>query len=727
MTQALNELSELIGILPEYHDIWGQHHETGDATRRAILGAMGLRVGTETEVEASLAAWRDAAWAQRLPPVCVTPAGQPIRLTLRLPTCETEQPVRWRIVQEDGGESNGECLLAQLPVLDAIEHEGVARQARQLELPALGATGYHRLEITGQGHSGSLPLIIHPEHCYQPEAVRDGRRVWGLAVQLYGLRSARDWGLGDYGDLRQLVDWAAQSGAALVGVNPLHALFPHNPRHCSPYSPSSRQYYNVLHLDVTGLPEYAECAEARAEVEGPAFQARLAALRAAPLIDYAAAGEAKQAILKRLYRHFRAHHLTHDTEHARAFRAFQAEGGEDLRRFALYHALQTHFYHQDGQCWGWPVWPAAYQDPDCPEVEAFAAANLRAIEWQQWLQWHAQRQLAAVGQRCFEHGLGIGLYQDLAVGVDKGGAETWMHRELYALDAKVGCPPDDFNPKGQDWGLPPWIPQRLRAAGYAPFIAMLRANMKYAGALRIDHVMALMRLYWVPNGLTGDQGAYVLYPFDDLLGILALESQRNACLIVGEDLGTVPDPVREALHRYGVLSYRLFYFERTHDGQFQPPGHYPEQALVAAATHDLPTLTGFWRGEDIALRTALDLYPSPELRAAQIAGRTVDRARLLEALAREGLLPDGLGTDPAAIPEMTPALIQAIHRYLARSPARIALIQAEDLLGEAEQANLPGTTDQHPNWRRRLHIALESWASRPDIVRLTEAMRQERG
>jgi (1->4)-alpha-D-glucan 1-alpha-D-glucosylmutase len=274
-------------------------------------------------------------------------------------------------------------------------------------------------------------------------------------------------------------------------------------------------------------------------------------------------------------------------------------------------------------------------------VTAFAAAQGERLEWVQWLQWHAHRQLAAVGGRSYEVGLGVGLYQDLAVGVDKGGAEVWMDRELYALEAKVGCPPDDFNPRGQDWGLPPWVPQRLREAAYQPFIAMLRANMKYAGALRIDHVMGMMRLFWVPPGMTGADGAYLSYPFRDLLGILALESQRNRCLIVGEDLGTVPDEARTALFRLGVLSYRLFYFERTGDGGFLPPWEYPAQALVAAGTHDLPTLAGFWRGTDIQLRTDLELYPSEELRQSQIEARRQDRARLLETLKADGLLPDG--------------------------------------------------------------------------------------
>jgi (1->4)-alpha-D-glucan 1-alpha-D-glucosylmutase len=322
--------------------------------------------------------------------------------------------------------------------------------------------------------------------------------------------------------------------------------------------------------------------------------------------------------------------------------------------------------------------------------------------------------------------MAIGLYQDLAVGVDKSGAETWVHRDLYALDCRIGCPPDDFNLLGQDWGLPPWIPHKLRAAAYGPYIAMLRTNMKYAGALRIDHVMGLMRLYWIPPGMRGDTGAYVTYPFADLLGILALESHRNRCLIVGEDLGTVPNEVRHALGEMGVLTYRLFYFERQQDGHFMPPAWYPRQALVSATTHDLPTLAGYWKGRDIEVRTDLNLFPNEDVRNGQIAGRREDKARLLQCLANEELLPEGVSLNPDDTPELTPPLIRAILRYIARTPSFLALVQAEDMLAQTDQANMPGTVDEHPNWRRRLPLAIEQWDGDRNCAEVGEAMAGER-
>jgi (1->4)-alpha-D-glucan 1-alpha-D-glucosylmutase len=723
----LRQLADQAGIVAEYHDIWGTPHAATDAARRGLLRAMGIACGSEEEIAASLQRGRMRHWHQRLTPVLVVPAGQPPRVRLHLPQSEMAGRLRWTLTLENGAAQSGEFEPDNLPRLESTEIDGTPWHALGLDLPPLDSPGYHRLQIGDAPET--LSLIVHPPRCHQPLA--DGQRVWGLALQLYGVRSARNWGIGDFTDLRHLVEWAAQAGADLVGVNPLHALFPHNPRHASPYSPSSREFLNTLYLDVAAVPDYAECAGARAIVETEDFQARLAALRDAELVDYASVAKLKMIVLERLYRHFRKHHLDTETPRGADFRAFQTQGGTDMARFALYQALQEHLYTQDANNWGWPAWPEIYRDPASDAVAAFAADHQDRVEYFQYLQWLAADQLDQVGALARERGMRIGLYQDLAVGVDLGGADTWSNRELYAIGARIGCPPDDFSLQGQDWGLPPWIPERLREQGYAPFIAMLRANMRGAGALRLDHVMGLMRLYWAPPGEDARAGAYLNYPLQDLLGILALESQRNRCLIVGEDLGTVPDAVRGALHNMGVLSYRLFYFERNYGqenhGAFKAPHEYPEQALVAGSTHDLPTLAGFWRGADIELRTNLGLYPNEDQRNQQIAERAQDRVRLLAALANEGLLPEGLSQDPAEVGEMTPALLRAIHRYLARTPARLAMLQAEDLLGQSDQANLPGTVDQHPNWQRKLHLDIADWASNSEVNAMAQALAAERG
>jgi (1->4)-alpha-D-glucan 1-alpha-D-glucosylmutase len=316
---------------------------------------------------------------------------------------------------------------------------------------------------------------------------------------------------------------------------------------------------------------------------------------------------------------------------------------------------------------------------------------------------------------------------DLAIGVADGGAATWTRPELYAREASAGAPPDEINLLGQDWGLPPWIPHKLSESAYEPFIELLRTNMRYAGALRMDHVMGLRRLFWVVRDLPAVEGTYVSYPFEDLLGILALESQRNRCLVVGEDLGTVPDEVRHALHPMGVLSTRLLYFERRHDGRMKPPRDYPIQAAAAVTTHDLPTLAGFWQGYDINLREQLDMFPSQEVRSRQIASRNADRPHLLEALEDEGLLPASGNTRPLSLPEMTPELAQAVYAYLARSPSKLLLVQMEDALGVAEQPNLPGTTETlYPCWRLKLPLDMEDWDDSRYMREITQALRRER-
>jgi len=725
---SLQQLAELAGIVSEYHDIWGNRHTASDATRVGLLRAMGIACDNETEIAASLANWRTRHWRQRLAPVQVAPAGQPVRVQLHLPESEMATRLRWTLTLEAEGDANstlsGDFLPADLPHLESTEIDATPWHALGLDLPAIASTGYHQLQI---GDS-QLSLILHPPRCHQ--AFDEKQRVWGLSVQLYGVRSKRNWGIGDFSDLRHLAAWAAQSGADLIGVNPLHALFPHNPRHNSPYSPSSRAYLNTIYIDVEAVPEYADHGGAKVIVEAADFQARLNALRASELVDYVSVAQLKTIVLERLYRHFRKQHLAGNTPRAAAFRDYQRQGGADLAKFSLYQALQEHLYAEDSNCWGWPVWPQTLRDPNSAAVAAFTAEHNERVEYFQYLQWLAAEQLEAACTEARTHGMHIGLYQDVAVGVDLGGADTWADRELFAIGARIGCPPDDFSLMGQDWGLPPWIPERLHEQAYAPFITMLRANMRGAGALRLDHVMGLMRLYWAPPGEDARSGAYLNYPLQDLLGILALESQRNRCLIVGEDLGTVPDAVRGALYDLGVLTYRLFYFERNwgqeNHGAFKMPHEYPAQALVSASTHDLPTLTGFWQGTDIELRTRLGLYPSEDQRLRQIEERRQDRGRLLATLAHAGFLPEGISQNPELVPEMTPALLRAIQRYLASTPAQLCMLQAEDLLGQNEQANLPGTVEQHPNWQRKLRLDIETWMSDKDIQAMTAVLTHER-
>jgi (1->4)-alpha-D-glucan 1-alpha-D-glucosylmutase len=731
MSELLDQLCDRCGIFPDYRDIWGKAHSASAAGKRALLAAMGVAADSEEEIARSLHDFELRDWERPLPPALVVrAAARPYQVTITLPVDEEQSAYQWHLRLESSAEQRGEFSPSTLEEAGRRDVDGHTLVRRMLALDLALEPGYHRFAIEcagGKGTSGDMSFIVAPATCYQPPAIHGDGRVWGFAAQLYGIRSERNWGMGDFGDLHRMLEFCAESGASTVLLNPLHALFPDAPEHASPYSPSNRAYFNTLYLDVEAIADFAECEDARAMVHAPQFQARLRALRAAEQVDYRGVAEAKAQVLKRLYEHFRSEHLDRNSELAQAFRVFQAEHGEGLRKQALFEALQEDFRAQDSAMWGWPAWPEPYRDQHAPEVAAFCDAHLERVEYFEYLQWQACRQLRAAGTRSWELGLGIGVMLDLAIGVAEGGAASWTRRELYALGASAGAPPDDINLMGQDWGLLPWIPHQLTALAYEPFIELLRANMRDSGALRMDHVMGMQRLFWVARGLPVADGAYVAYPFQDLLGILALESQRNRCLVVGEDLGTVPDSVRLALQPMDVLSTRLLYFEREDDGRLKPPQEYPQNAAAAVTTHDLPTLAGFWQGLDIDLRDRLHLFPDDEVRNHQVVARSQDRAQLLVALQGEGVLPPGGGLQPVAFPDMNAELAAAVYTYLARAPSKLLLVQMEDGFGVREQPNLPGTTEPtYPCWRLKIPLNLEEWRGSDYMRGILLALRQER-
>ena len=703
----LNRLAELVGIEPFFFDIWGNRTEVPAEAKRALIAALGYAAGNEAEIAASLRAVKAAPWRRLAPPVLVVGQGETPELPLTLFDSELDTAAVWTLTEETGAVHSGEAAPAALAIRATALCEGAPMRRLALPLPAGLPLGYHSLAVRHGARTTELSLIVAPERCLTPEDIVPGGRCWGLGVQLYGVRSAGNWGIGDFSDLAELGELAGRQGAGMVGLNPLHALFAADPAHYSPYSPSHRGFLNILYIDPVAVPELAECAEARDLIGGPDFQRALARARAAELVDYPAVAALKRPVLERLFRTFQTRHLESGESGGRAaaFRAFQAEGGEALRRFALFEALHEHFFGADFTRWEWRNWPEAYRDPASPEVAAFAAARPDQILFFQYLQWLADQQLGAAAARAKAAGLSFGFYRDLAVAISPGGGAAWAEPGAIAVDARIGCPPDQFNLQGQNWGLAPFSPIGLAETGYRPFVAVLRANMRHAGVLRIDHVMALQHLYWIPPG--GGIGGYLSYPFRDLVRLVALESHRNRCVVIGEDLGTVPDGFRPAMVAAGILSCRVFYFERGHDGGFLPPEAYPAGALVTATTHDLATLAGFWQGRDLEWRTRLGLYPTPEMRDGEARGRDLDRWRLLDALARTGVLPERMHPRHGRIPPLDDELVAAIYRFLAHSPARVLMVQIEDLLLEPEQPNLPGTVAEHPNWRRRLGLALD--------------------
>ena len=737
VSTALAALAEHVGITTAYWDAGGTHRVVPEATLRTLLASLGVledREAGATAVDAALERERLAPWRGVLPPVQVLYENEAASTVLTVADERLDVPCLWSIRTEAGALLEGELTPNSLPpCVDALgertELDGRVIRRLLLPLPEL-PLGYHTLAVSGAGDAGEAneaALVVAPRTCHGANARGEAdtdERVWGLALQLYAVRSARNWGIGDFTDLAGACEAVGPLGADVIGINPLHALFAHEPESASPYSPSSRLFLNPLYIDVDAVVE-----RNAAGADLPDENA-LRAARDGEFVDYEAAAELKRRAFETLWPRFASGHRERGTSRARAFEAFREREGEPLARFALFEALRESLHERGEVAGDWRQWPESLRSPDSSAVRAFAEKHAERIDFHAWLQWLAAEQLDAAAARAEAAGLSVGLYRDLAVGIAAGGSDGWADRARFASGIHVGAPPDDFSANGQDWGLPPFDPRALARAGYAPFANILRANMRAAGALRIDHVMGLARLFWIPAGSSPTEGAYVDYPLADLLAVVALESRRAGCIVIGEDLGTVPEGFREALAAAGVLSYKLMYFEKHYeeDQSFRLPEQYAPQSLVGADTHDLPTLRGFWAGVDLALRQSLDLFPEPDMHDAQQWARGEDRGRLLHALARAGALPDGVDPNRPDDAIMNEALVQAVHRFLAMTRSRLLIANVEDLLGQIEQMNLPGTDrDLYPNWRRRLPVALERWDEHEPLVACARAMSAERG
>jgi len=728
----LATLAERAGIAADYYDIAGTLHVTSDDTRRAILAAMGYAVDSAASLTQALQEWDEAPWQRPCDPVRILRDGEtgaPLSCCLALEDGkEGSVAVDWQIHDE----ANTVVQEGQAgPGLSAVEVRFLKGHRHvRVEIPAPHglSLGYYNLTLRAAGLVGgvvgTMRVIVAPRQCYVPPSIEANQRLWGLALQLYSLSSDRNWGCGDFTDLGRIVEWAGKElGAGAIGLNPLHALRNTAPYHISPYSPYSRLYLNELYIDLERLPEFSGSEEAQQQFLAPEFQAKLQALRESRLVDYGAIATAKRTMLDLAYRKFLTDAYSGEEPNlqpntARGFlleRFIQAEG-TPLELYATFQTLEEERWLIQSKSATWHDWPKQFLMPGQP-VREYAKGHRTRIRFFQYIQWVASEQLNEIRETTEKLAMPIGLYHDLALGADRDGAEAWIYQSVLALGADCGCPPDPLGPEGQNWGLPPINPHALRASGYELMIQLLRHNFRAGGAIRLDHVMAFFRLFWIPRGRPSSEGTYVQYPFDDLLAIVALESVRSKTLVIGEDLGTVPDWVREQLAKARVLSYRVFYFERRGDGTWKSPGDYPAQSLAVATTHDLPTLAGFWSGEDLHLRAGLGAYTDDAARRQAWDERQRDKAGVLGALQRESLLPNGVTEDLATAPAMTTDLCRAIYLYLARTPSCIVLANLEDGLGEISQTNLPGTVDSHPNWTRK-------YAVRVNEILVDERLRQ---
>ncbi|GAC1626960.1 MAG: 4-alpha-glucanotransferase [Nevskia sp.] len=697
---ALCRLAEAGGLSTRWIDYRGVPREVGADTLRAILGALGLRCADEGECVESLAQIETLpAGGAALPPMLVVRAGEGIRPGLR-------GALPYRIEHEDGG------------VEDACSAVG---EGGETLLPGIAKAGYHQLRIADR----SCTLAVAPARCFgiaDALGEQNNQGLWGIAAQLYSLRRAGDGGIGDFSGLAAFARSAAQHGADALAVSPAHALFSADLQRFSPYSPSSRLFLNALHVDPAETFGRAAVAQA---ITALGIGDALAALEALPLIDWAAAARTRLDLLRLL------HEKLAELPPALLadFERYLAEAGPALRDHARFEALHAHFLRPPTLCWHWRDWPAAYRDPCSVEVAAFAEARAGEVRFHAFLQWLADRGLRAAQRTAREAGMAIGLIGDLAVGTDGGGSHAWSRQQDLLIGVGVGAPPDALNALGQGWGLTAFSPRALHDQGYAPFIELLRAQLRQVGGLRIDHVLGLGRLWLVPDGRHATDGAYLRYPIEDLFKLVALESWRHRAVIVGEDMGTVPADFRPRLEAAGILGMRVLWFERDW-GLFVEPQRWPAQAVALTTTHDLPTVAGWWQGRDIEWRAALKLYGEGQDEAGDRAARALDRGRLWAAFCHAGV---AQGEMPAA--EDAAAVVDAAAAFVARTPSPLALIPAEDVLGTVEQPNVPGTigcstvpstVDEHPNWRRRLPGEVRTMLDDERVARRLRALAGER-
>lgn len=722
-SQTVDILAEKAGILPEF-EADGGIYTTSFETKKALLDALGFPVKTAKEAQESLQTVLEKPYKTALPPVTVISAEKKIaEVTVTFAAGHESEMLSFEIIQENGEIVLGQKKIADLPVTDSLVIEETEYEHRRLTIDLPAQTGYHTLHVSGAAlpdQGREMALIVVPEKCYMPETMQRGAKPWGFPLQLYALRSKRNWGIGDFSDLKEMAGVAKSFGADIVGINPVNIAFMAKPETASPYYSSCRLFLNPLYIDVTAVPEAEKCAALQKYMQSKPFVSALKKVRTERLVDYKAVAKLKKKAFELLFEDFKN---AADDRRA-SFKSFCEKGGRDLQTAALYQALADYFVGKK-KSFGFKSWGKQYASPDTPASLKFAEEQAEKITYYKYLFWLADEQFQAASAESDNQGLAVGLYQDLAVGVAGESAETWGNQELFALGLSIGSPPDMFNANGQEWGVAPMRPDVMRDEAYASYRKVLTANMKRAGAVRIDHVMGLARLFCIPRG---EKGAYLRYNVNDLIGIVALESHRNKCLVVGEDLGVVPSYFREILEKAGILSFRVFRYEQTNEGQYKPLSFYPKTALVAAGTHDMPTLTGFWSGADIETAKEIGLMGDDGRYEQAQALRMKDRYAMVETLASRGLWfvsPEAFDEEISG-QKVPSRLTEVLYSYLASAPCCLLLVQLEDILGQKEQMNVPGTNQEYPNWRCKLPKMIENLYNDENMKRICGAIRQIR-
>ncbi len=718
---GLRALAELVGVECDYVDGRGHSHQATDASLRMILGALGIDVQSESDIQREWDDIQEERWTRVVEPVLLhypearTPLCFPIALPLGDGSLETVK-IEFRLKAEQGKIRSSPMKGSACTHLEDTMIRGTRYVRMQVSLPGRLRLGYYDLMLTLKLGSRVLEaksfVIAAPQRCYLPPG---SKREWGIGVQLYGIRSRENWGIGDFRDLERIMKTAGKKWkASTIGLQPLHSL---TPGLRSPYSPSSRLCWSPLYLNVEQVAEFRLSSKLQRMFRTKKFQATLHTLRSSQFVEYEAVHQLKMSVLEDLFRVFKRQHLQPRTTRGRAFNRFVEQAPDFLTGFCTFQALHEHFGDAV-----WREWPSDYHEPRSPTVERFQKKHAARIHYFYYVQWLCELQLSRLDQVAKKASLPLGLYHDLPVGIHPDGADAWGFQDQLAKDATIGAPPDSFNLQGQNWGLLAPNPRALRQHGYDFFRQTVSQNMKHGGVLRIDHALGLFRMFWVPFGHSGQDGLYVKTYVDEMLAVLALESVRHKVMVVGEDLGTVTPAIQRKLEGAGLLSYRLLFFEREHGGAFHPPSQFPSQALVSATTHDLPTLKGYWEERDIEIKAQAGFYPQPEDRDRETQAREEDRRQLWKALRRAGF------SVSESMPEsLSPEMMKMFYQFLAQTSSRLLMVQLEDVLGELDTPNLPGAADSvYPSWRVRLSRELTLWLNDPAHAGFAQTVSRER-
>ena len=716
---SLKKVAKIAGIATSFINAWNEKEEVKEENIRSLLEALDYDLSSKEALKKSVNKINKRPILQA---VKVVKQGKSINISLNIGKTARISELSWKLTTEDDEVTQG-YLEGQIVSDDRSKGGDLV-----FSLPGNIPLGYHSFELfrKSRRYPYQMKLIITPSVCYKQKTLLSGDKSWGPSIQLYTLKSSHNWGIGDFGDLKQLVSDIAIRGGDFIGLNPLHSLFINSPKWISPYSPSSREWLNYLYIDVTSVPEFFFSKEAQEKIGGARFQSRLIALRETTLVDHKKVTALKMCILPLLYQEFKEKHQSIKSSRFKEFKIFVKEGGRSLQAQAGFDALHRMLNIDDPSIIDWAHFPEKFQHFEKVAVQNFIVNHPDEIQFFMYLQWIAAEQIKNVQEFAIEQGMSVGLYRDLAVGVAQGGVDTWSDPGYLSKKAEIGAPPDIFGPLGQNWCISPYDPKKLQNSCYESFINLVRANMKYCGALRIDHILGLLRLWWIPKGKGAPDGAYVYYPVDDLLSILALESHRNRCTVIGEDLGVVPQEIVVLLNDIGIYSYKVFYFEKDGNGSFRAPNDYIEQSMATICTHDMPTLRGFWNCDDLKLGKSIGIYRDEEKLEELFVDRKKSKKLILEALKREGFLSGNISIEEAILAPMNRSLSDSMQLYLGSSSSSLLSLQLEDWLEMDLPVNVPGTIDEYPNWQRKLSKTLEELFSNPSINNLLDNLTKVR-